>query len=242
MARSRTSTRRRAASRRARQRHQRQLAVLLGVAGIAIIVVVVFIVISQTGASISAGTFGDYSGFPQGIDDTGAPYIGEADAPAVLTDYSDFGCPHCQTFAEQVHQLIDTYVADGSLKIVYKPVSFVTPTSGTAAAAGLCAAEQDKFWEMHDVLFGLQSTQGSAAFTRGNMEDLAAQVGADEDAFSACLTSSETRQTVQDVLDEAQAVGVTGTPTVFLNGERVDPNQVPYTFGALEPLIVSKLP
>ena len=150
------------------QRRQRQLAILLGVAGVAIIVVVALILTSQSSASsVTAENVGDYSAFPQGIDEDGAPYIGEVDAPLTLTEYSDFACPHCSNFSTQVHRLIDTYVADGSLKIVYKPVSFVAQTSPTAAAAGLCAAEQGMFWEMHDALYGLLDTQGSGSATPG---------------------------------------------------------------------------
>lgn len=239
MAKSRSSTRRQIAAQRARKRRQRQLAVLLGVAGIAVIIVVALILTSQSSATISAENVGDYSAFPQGIDEDGAPFIGEEDAPVTLTEYSDFACPHCATWAEQVHLLIDTYVADGTLKIVYKLVSFVNPqTSPTAASAGLCAAEQDKFWEMHDGLYGLLNTQGSAAFTRSTMNSLAGELGLDEDEFSACLTSGETRQTVQSVASELQQVNVTGTPTVFVNGERIDPNVVPYTFDGMERLIL----
>jgi protein-disulfide isomerase len=166
------------------------------------------------------------------------PYIGEPDAPAVLTEFGDFACPHCYEFSLQAHQLIDTYVADGSLKIVYKLVSFVNPqTSPTAAAAGLCAAQQGKFWEMHDALFGLLNTRGSAAFTRSNVSDLAADLGLDEGEFGDCLTSGQTRQTVQSVLAEAQRLGITGTPTLLFNGELITQDQVPYTFEGIESLI-----
>ena len=236
-----SSARRQAVGRRKQRRRQRQLIVLLVVAGAAALVVVGLILISQNSAAVAVENIGDYSAFPQGIDESGAPYLGEPDAPVTLVEYSDFACPHCNTFSKTVHRLADTYVADGSLKIVFKPMSFINPqTSPIAAAASLCAAEQGKFWEMHDALFSLLSTQGSNAFSISNMVALAGQIGlADEEAFEACLRGGDTTPVVNDMLLEAQSLGVNSTPTIFFNGQMLEPGAVPYD--TLEQLIEGAL-
>jgi protein-disulfide isomerase len=233
------SARRLATSRRARRRRQRQIAVLLVIAGVAILVVGALILLSESG-SVTAGEIRDYSSLPQGVGEDGAPYIGDPDAPVTLVEYSDFACPHCADFAETAHQLVDTYVADGSLRIVFKPMSFVNPqTSPIAAEASLCAADQGMFWEMHDALFGVVRTQGSNAFTQGNLIDLAEQIGLDEEDFGDCLRGGDNRAAVQAVLTEAETLGINSTPTVMFNGELLEPGAVPYDY--LEGLILDAL-
>jgi protein-disulfide isomerase len=235
MARSGSSRRREAAAQRARKRRQRA-GLVFGIGGLALVAVAALILLSQGQASaVSVGNVGDYSSYPQGIDETGAPYIGEANAPITLVEYSDFGCPHCATFSETTHQLIDTYVADGTLKITFKPLSFVTPNSPTAAAAGLCAADQGMFWEMHDAMFNMLSTQGSGAFAPNTLTSAAAEIGLDEDAFGDCLNDGDTRDQVLAFLAEAEGLGINSTPTAMFNGQLLEPGAVP--FNVLEELI-----
>jgi protein-disulfide isomerase len=240
MAKSRQSTRKRAAQRRARQRRQRQLAVLLIVAAVAILVTALLILASQRSA-ISAPEVSDYSSYPQGIEEDGSPYIGNPDAPAVLVEYGDFACSACGHFADTAHQLIEAYVADGSLKIVYTPMSFIDPqNSPTAAEASLCAADQDGFWEMHDALFGTLSVYGSQAFTQRNTVDLAAQIGLDEDSFESCMNSGDKRQVTRNMLADARTLGIASTPTLMFNGQLQEPGAMPYN--AVEQLILNALP
>lgn len=223
-----SSRRRQAATQRARKRRQRA-ALVFGVGGLALVAVAALILLSQGQASaVSVGDVGDYSNYPQGVDETGAPYIGDPSAPVTIVEYSDFGCPHCATFSETAHQLIDTHVADGTLQIVYKPLSFVTPNSPTAAAAGLCAADQGMFWEMHDALFNLLSTQGSSAFAPNTLTGVAAEIGLNETTFDNCLNDGGTRDQVLAFLAEAQGLGVNSTPTLFFNGELLDSGALPF--------------
>jgi len=231
-----SSRRREAAAQRARKRRQRA-GLVFGVGGLALVAVAALILLSQgqAASAVSVGNVGDYSSYPQGVDETGAPYIGEADAPVTLVEYSDFGCPHCATFSETVHQLIDAYVADGTLKITFKPLSFVTPNSPTAAAAGLCAADQGMFWEMHDAMFNLLSTQGSSAFAANTLTSVAAELGLDEDAFGDCLNDGGTRDQVSAFLAEAQGLGINSTPTAVFNGQILESGAVP--FNVLERMI-----
>jgi protein-disulfide isomerase len=228
MAKSGSSRRREAAAKRARKRRQRA-GLVFGIGGLALVAVAALILLSQgqAASAVDVGNVGDYSNYPQGVDETGAPYIGEENAPVTLVEYSDFGCPACNAFSETVHQLIDTYVADGTLRITYKPLSFVAQTSPTAAAAGVCAADQGMFWEMHDAMFNLLSTQGPSAFAPKTLTDVAAELGLNDDAFGDCLSDGGTRDTVLAFMAEAQGLGVGSTPTVMFNGQLLEAGAVP---------------
>lgn len=222
------STRRQVARERARKRRQRQLITLGVIAVIAVVFVGALILLSQN----SAGTeleVGDYNGIPQGVEEDGTPYIGEADAPVTLVEYGDFGCPHCADFASVSHQLIDTYVADGTLRYVFKPMGFVTQNSPVAAVASLCAVEQGMFWEMHDALFTLLRTQGSAAFTQGSLIDAGDQIGLERSEFASCVRSSETRNKAQEIQNAATQLGINATPTLVLNGQFLEGGALSYS-------------
>lgn len=214
-----SKTRRRAHERRAARRRQSNLRIMIGVGVAAIILAVVLILISLQGGG-GVGEV-DYTGLSQSIDDSyGAVAfaLGNPDAPVTLVDYSDFSCPHCRDFAPVVHGLIDDYVRDGKLRIVYVPVSFINPASEPASAAMICAGEQGRAWDMHDKIWRL-GTLG--AYNRAALISRARDLDLDVDLFTACFDSAETAATVQQINSAAADHGVQGTPTVFVNDTNV---------------------
>jgi protein-disulfide isomerase len=163
----------------------------------------------------------------QGIDQAGAVglALGTASAPVTLTEYSDFSCPHCHEIVPTVHRLIDEYVIVGKLRIVYKPISFVHPPySVEAAKAAVCAAQQKQGWEMHDQIWLAYEQGGPSLYSQGRFASAARQIGLNEDQFRRCYGSVEAAADVEAVLAEAEAMGINGTPTLFVNGQ-----PVPYT-------------
>jgi len=84
---------------------------------------------------------------------------GDPNAPIKIDEYSDFQCPYCGQFTETTEpQLMETYVADGTVYFVYHSFGeFIGPESGGSAEAAYCAGDQEKFWEMHDIIFANQS-------------------------------------------------------------------------------------
>ncbi|MGB7873251.1 MAG: thioredoxin domain-containing protein [Anaerolineales bacterium] len=151
--------------------------------------------------------------------------MGDPNAPIKIVEYSDFQCPYCARFHEETEgQLADSYVADGTVYLVYRSFgSFIGPESKAAAEAAYCAGDQDKFWEYHNILFANQTGENVGAFTDRRLQAFAEALSLDMNAFNSCFNSGKYSDRVnQDGLD-GQAAGVTGTPafviTYTVNGE-----------------------
>jgi protein-disulfide isomerase len=100
----------------------------------------------------------------------------------------------------------------------YQHYAFLGPESQWAAEASECAAEQDAFWEFHDLLFDRQTGENGGAFSKGNLEQFAAGLGLDTGAFNACLDSGKYAGMVRSETAGAQSLGITGTPAFLING------------------------
>ena len=149
--------------------------------------------------------------------------LGETSAPVIITAWEDFQCPVCKAANTSVlSQIIEEYVDSGKAQLQYRYFSFLGDESVRAAEAAEAAAAQGKFWEYHDALFTYQGAENSGAFSDDRLTQLAQLVGLDVPAFEASLDSGEYEGVVQAELDEGRDRGVTGTPTFFINGERVD--------------------
>jgi protein-disulfide isomerase len=144
-----------------------------------------------------------------------------AGAKITIVEFSDFQCPYCERFHQQVEiPLIKQYVDTGKANFVYKHSAFLGQESVWAAQAAECAADQGKFWEFHDLLFTRQSGENQGAFTKDNLIGFAKEMGGlDMTKFEPCLKNDETQARVQADTQEGQAAGVRGTPTFFINGQ-----------------------
>lgn len=146
------------------------------------------------------------------VDSSDDPSWGPSDASVSIIIFSDFQCPFCAQVAETLRQVKTQY--GDRVRLVYR--DFPLPNhrdAPKAAEAGACAAEQDKFWPMHDVLFKNQS-----ALSIANLERYAAEAGLDPRAFADCLNSgAHAREWEQDRAD-GERYGVGGTPAIFING------------------------
>ncbi len=142
------------------------------------------------------------------------PSIGPHDAPITIIEFSDFNCRYCQYWhGETFQQLLDTY--PDQIRFVYKdfPVAGGGAVGMDAAQAANCAGEQGMYWEYHDALFsGLQS------LNRTGFQAYAEGVGLDAEALLACLDSGRYEQEVTEDLQYGAGLGITGTPTFFING------------------------
>jgi len=140
------------------------------------------------------------------------PARGPKDAPVTIVEFSDFECPYCGAAHDTVEQVMNTYA--GKVRLVYRqfPLSF-HPHAAKAAEASLCAADQGKFWEFHDVLFKNQKKLEPA-----DLKAHASEVGMDAQKFSQCLDSGEKKKAVDADQQAGLAAGVGGTPAFFING------------------------
>jgi protein-disulfide isomerase len=136
---------------------------------------------------------------------------GSENAPVVLVEFADYQCPYCQKANPQIQQLKKEY--GDRLTVIYK--DFPLPmhhASEKAAEASRCAGEQGKFWEYHDVLFYSNLLDVDA------LKEHARVLKLDSDRFNTCLDSGAETAAVKKDLDEAKSLGLTGTPSFFVNG------------------------
>lgn len=157
------------------------------------------------------------------LDNEGSPALGPLDASITLVEFSDFECPFCGRFFPTLKRLKETY--GDSLRIVYRqfPLPQLHPNAIKAAEASLCAHDQGKFWEMHDLLFEQQDR-----LTVKDLKENARWLGLDAEEFDTCLDSGRHAQRIEADLQEGRSVGVTGTPALFVNGILVPGGAVPY--------------
>lgn len=154
---------------------------------------------------------GDVQRFPIDADDD--PFVGPADAPIEIIEFSDYQCPFCARFrAQTLDVILDTYPEQ--VKFVYRdfPLDNIHPQARDAAVAANCAGEQDLYWEMHDLLYANQNALGQGMLAFG------AQLDLDMDDYEACLDSGRYDDEIQNDFLAAAQLGVTGTPTFFING------------------------
>jgi len=144
------------------------------------------------------------------------PFDGPADAPVTLVEFADFQCPFCGRLAPTLKQLRQRY--GDRLRIIWKdfPLTRIHPQAFQSAEAANCAREQGKFWEYHDRLFTNQQT-----LTRAALKQYARDSGIDAAQFNACLDSSKYAPRVRDAAAAAAQLGITSTPTTYINGRMI---------------------
>jgi protein-disulfide isomerase len=142
---------------------------------------------------------------------------GNDDAKLTLVEYSDFECPYCGRFFSTVEQIKDTYGDD--VKIVYRhfPLSF-HPNAKKLAYASECAAEQGKFWELHDAIFNAYNA-GNRDWSDTKIAELASGVGLSGTAITTCANSGKYDAKVAADMAGGQQAGVRGTPHTIIMTE-----------------------
>lgn len=146
---------------------------------------------------------------------------GSADAPVTVYEISDFQCPYCAQFWHETMPALEReYVARGRIRLVF--VNFplpMHPNAEPAAELAMCAARQDKFWAMHDLLFRYQARWEGLAEPGSFFLALGDSVGANRDALAACVRTRATRDLVRaDAEGAYQRSGVRSTPTFYIEG------------------------
>ena len=144
--------------------------------------------------------------------DTANAYIdGRRDAEIILVEFADYECPYCEKVNSQLLQLKKEY--GDRLAIIYKDFPLPMHQRAEKAAEGArCAGEQGKFWEFHNVLYS------SRALTTEQLKAQARVLGLNADQFDQCLDSGSMSAAIKKDLQEAVALGLSGTPSFFVNG------------------------
>ncbi|MFN8557510.1 MAG: thioredoxin domain-containing protein [Dehalococcoidia bacterium] len=139
-----------------------------------------------------------------------------------MVEFADMQCPNCAFFAQGTERrLTEKYIATGKVRLESKHFAFLGQESVRAAQAVECANEQGKFWEYRDAVYAAQKGENRGTFSDTKLKQIAAEVGANSEALGACLSSGRTADQVNRDLQEGKKMGVTGTPTFFINGRMI---------------------
>lgn len=154
---------------------------------------------------------------------------GEANAPILMVEFSDFQCPYCSQHFREVEPLIKRDWIDtdkARVVFIHFPLA-IHPQAPKAGEAAECAGAQGKFWEMHNTLFSRQAEWSGQATAAELFKGYADVLGLDSAAFDACLDSGEMASRVQVGLEMGQQARVRGTPTFYLLKEGQQPTLIP---------------
>jgi len=153
----------------------------------------------------------------RGIDSTDHVF-GSTTAPVKVIVYSDFACSFCAEFEDTLKQVRKDFGDQVTIAFRHFPLSDLQIESMTAANASECAAEQGKFWEMHDLLFEQNKT---GKLSLDQIKENAIDLGLKKEQFNQCLDSQKYNEKIVAEQQEAKSFNVNGTPTTFVNGEMV---------------------
>lgn len=153
------------------------------------------------------------------------PFMGSADAMVTVVEFSDFLCPYCAKAAkylklsesanhDKARFVFRHYPLDKSCN--RRLAADVHPGACLLAEGAVCAAEQDRFWQYHDIAF---ETKGK--FSRAVVQEIAADIGLNLKAFNRCLDSGRGLKVVKEDIAAGIKAGIRGTPTLFVNGRRL---------------------
>ena len=162
------------------------------------------------------------------INITGAPFKGASNAKVTIVVFSDFQCPYCARVAEYLQRVVQQY--PDKVKLVFKHYPLTRHKFAMAAAKATIAAQaQGKFWEFHDLLF-----QNYKQINEEKIQEISKTLALDEAAFQEQRVAPATIRKIVADKQEGQAIQVTGTPAVFVNGAKVERNSYSHILAAVK--------
>ncbi|MCK6578548.1 MAG: DsbA family protein [Anaerolineae bacterium] len=208
---------------RERERQRRRLIMIVGtVVGLAVLFAVIFILVNlPQEAPIPQATTARYADLPVSRTQEGYPLLGEPNASVKVSLYSSFDCPSCRDLHDQIIDELVTRVRDEKIAVIYVPLfGYGTVPNGQGAAiAAVCAAEQQAFWQFHDMLFDWQGRYGNQSFTNNRLVAGLDALGLNRGQHSACVASGSVQELLTTARNNALALlSFNGAPTVAING------------------------
>lgn len=158
---------------------------------------------------------------------------GDAEAPVVMYEWSDYTCPHCLRFHNDVLPILqEKYIKTGKMRLVYKEYPVVSgDLSVIGSLAAQCAANQNRYEAMADWLFTNDEWKGQDAVAK--VTEAAVALGLDTAAFETCFSTQASLDPVIEDYQEGQNIGITGTPNFVINGHWVQGALSPDEFGLI---------
>jgi len=176
---------------------------------------------------------------------------GEEDAPITIVEFSEYLCPFCAEYAgadaipdrpideeDTLGQIMENYIDTGKVRYIFRDFPVHGESAKTLSIGAYCAGEQDKYWEMHDLLFEKQAELYEVEDYNAKVKELAGEIDLNEDDFSSCIDNNDYTGVIDRNYQLGQEIGVRGTPTFYVNGNKLVGAQ-PYS--AFEQLIEQEL-
>ena len=180
---------------RQKRARQQRLALILGGGGVIVLLALLVVVPQIQRANQPVGTIVPIT--PQAYPDANGTAMGNPDAPVKIVVYEDFQCPSCRLYTEQVEPLlIQNEIKNGQVYYEYRNFPIIdrgntTGESHQAANAALCAADQGKFWQYHNMLFNNQEGENVGSFTNKRLQAFAQTLGLNMSEFNACFSADK---------------------------------------------------
>jgi len=169
---------------------------------------------------------------PVKIPTAGSPSVGPQNAPITIVEFSDFQCPYCVAAFPELKAMLKMYPTQ--VRLIFKEFPLeIHSQADLAAAAAIAANKQGKFWAMHDAMFTHHDD-----LSRKAILEMAKNAGLDMNRFETDIDSTEVRETVVRDVQDGNAAGVEGTPTIFVNGQRYNG---PIEMSTLKPILDAQL-
>lgn len=143
-----------------------------------------------------------------------------------LVVYEDFQCPACGSFEPIVKEVTESFGDQISYTFRHFPLDNIHPNARAAHRAAEAAGKQDKFWEMHDIIFSNQEQWSSGRSINNIFEGYAKQLGLDIEKYNSDFASAEVNSTINADKAEGNDKGIKGTPSFFINGTQVNNSDI----------------
>jgi protein-disulfide isomerase len=169
---------------------------------------------------------------PVHIPVAGSPSLGPDTAPVTLVEFSDFQCPYCAAAVPQIQAVLKAYPSQVRLVFKQFPLTDIHPQANLAAAAALAAQKQGKFWPLHDAMYSERDLSREGIFA------MAQKAGLDMKRFEADLQSTDVQESIVRDVQDGEAAGVEGTPSLFINGQKYNG---PLNLSVLKPILDGEL-
>lgn len=213
------------------QAARRQKLITIGaIVGIVALLIVLIIVPQARRANAPIGEFVQIT--PETYPDESGVSLGDPNAPVTIEVFSDFKCTACAAYSESIEpQVLSELVQTGNVYYVFRHYPFLDDRSAVkdsdqAASASYCAAEQNRFYDYKKMLYvNMNSIVGE--FSERRLIAFAESLGLNMGDFEACLESDKYKPEIQADIAKADQFAVTGTPSLFVNGQQVAPGYVP---------------
>ncbi len=215
---------------RVQQARKQRLITIGAIVGIVALLIALIIIPQTRRANAPIGDFVQITPDAYSQEDKSA--MGDPNAPVKIEVFSDFKCTACAAFSQSIEpQLINDLVANGTAYYVFRHYPFLDDRSAIkdsdlAAEASFCAAEQNRFFDYKKMLYAnMNSIVGE--FSERRLIAFAESLGLNMNEFESCMDNNSYKPVVDADIASANQYNVTGTPSLFVNGQQVAPGYVP---------------